>query len=832
MSTNADSDVDKGASVDADEGAAMRPDPPLGPDPEGIPTTLRDREAWVCWHVGCRNCHTTVEYGVETCPECGNDTSKIPDDATSGRYASSTDPETWTDFEAALAYYERDDTHTAGVGYVFTEDGPFVGVDLDNCRDPDTGDLDPWAADAIERCSSYAAVSSSGTGIHILAVGELPEGGNRSGNVEMYEAARYFALTGSHIDGTPEEPQSAQDAIDALHAEHIADDPAGDDDQAVLDDVDGIERHDTDTGDGVGTSASVGIGVGFPGSDDELVAAATRAENGETFERLWSGDTTGYDSHSEARQALANLLAFWTGGDEQRMLDLFHQSDLYRDDDDLRTFENYEIPTALEDRDAEDFYNPDHNGDGQDGLDAPRDVGSPGAEWEYVRDLFNRSDKGTTTLAYNAAVDAALETETYTRIREKDAWYWFDPDDGYHKRPGDEHLREQLAEALPGHMNSNRESNIIGRMRPRINVSKDEFTPPERKVVVGNGVLDLDTREVEPHTPDYYFTSALACDYDPDARANEWLDVLAEWVPDDDARATLQEFAGYCLESAHHKREKTLFCVGPTQSGKSTFADTIAALFGNSDPSVTGLSPQEISHGRFARAGLIDAAVNIRNDINNTPIEDSGTLKTILSGEAVKMERKHKPATRDRSTAKHIFTANWLPPLVGQDEAFFRRVLLVEFPHTVPRAERDNDLKERLADPETLSGVLNWALDGYDRLHEQGGFTRDRPLMETRMKWLGWRAAPLRFLFDRCTITGNSDDDVGKKEAYQAYKEWATREGADIHPQESMTQLWKQVPFVEATTRSADDTIGGGRRGVFAGVRLDGDAATGWTPPR
>jgi len=204
--------TDKDASVDAGEVGILNA--PLGPAPEGIPTALRDREAWVCWHVGCRNCHTTVEYGVETCPECGEDTSKIPDDPTSGRYASSTDSATWTRFEAALAYHEREHTDTEGVGYVFTEDGPFVGVDLDNCRDPETGDLDPWAADAIERCASYAAVSSSGTGIHILAVGELPEGGNRSGNVEMYEDARYFALTGVHIDGTPEEPQSAQDAID------------------------------------------------------------------------------------------------------------------------------------------------------------------------------------------------------------------------------------------------------------------------------------------------------------------------------------------------------------------------------------------------------------------------------------------------------------------------------------------------------------------------------------------------------------------------------------------------------------------------------------------
>ena len=108
---------------------------PLGVRPEGIPPSMRGCDRWVCWRVECRSCYTHYDYGVETCPDCDEDTSKVPVNTHTGRYASSTDPETWASFKTALAYHERDDTDTEGVGFVFTEDGPFVGIDIGDAVD-------------------------------------------------------------------------------------------------------------------------------------------------------------------------------------------------------------------------------------------------------------------------------------------------------------------------------------------------------------------------------------------------------------------------------------------------------------------------------------------------------------------------------------------------------------------------------------------------------------------------------------------------------------------------------------------------------------------------
>ncbi|SFL47055.1 hypothetical protein SAMN04487950_3918, partial [Halogranum rubrum] len=100
---------------------------------ESIPEELADRPQWVCWRRAERDGKAT----------------KIPVVPGVGSFASSTDPETWSDFETACDYLERG--RADGVGFVFTEADPIVGVDLDDCRDPDTGDVDDDAKDIITR---------------------------------------------------------------------------------------------------------------------------------------------------------------------------------------------------------------------------------------------------------------------------------------------------------------------------------------------------------------------------------------------------------------------------------------------------------------------------------------------------------------------------------------------------------------------------------------------------------------------------------------------------------------------------------------------------------
>ena len=135
-----------------------------------IPAELREEKAWVnVW-----------------------DSSKVPMQATVRKAASSSNPDTWSNYIDAEhnvqhGYYD-------GLGYVFHDTG-IVGIDIDDGFAD--GLLNPLAADIIGHCQSYTEKSRSGRGVHILLRGNLPfKGKNNREAVEIYKSNRFFIMTG------------------------------------------------------------------------------------------------------------------------------------------------------------------------------------------------------------------------------------------------------------------------------------------------------------------------------------------------------------------------------------------------------------------------------------------------------------------------------------------------------------------------------------------------------------------------------------------------------------------------------------------------------------
>jgi putative DNA primase/helicase len=250
-------------------------------------------------------------------------------------------------------------------------------------------------------------------------------------------------------------------------------------------------------------------------------------------------------------------------------------------------------------------------------------------------------------------------------------------------------------------------------------------------------------------------------------------------------RKKVQEFAGYLLHHWDLPYHKALFLVGPTASGKSTLLDTLRSMLGSD--SVASLTPQQMAGEKFGGAELRGAWANIRNDIPANTIENVGQLKEIVGGDPIKAERKHQDPFMFEPTAKHAFSANQLPDAEVSDEAFFRRILLVPVPDTVPRGERDAKLDDKLQDE--LPGILNWALDGLDRLLAQGRFTADRTPGETQRTWEKWGHSITRFVEDCLDETaGNA---IPKSDLYAAYVAFCEDEGIPKDTQHKMTRQLK-----------------------------------------
>jgi putative DNA primase/helicase len=160
---------------------------------DAIPLELRERAQWVCWRYEQRP---------------GEDKpTKVPRVPWDSKNASTTDPKSWRRFDHALSFVGREET--AGVGFVFSPDDPYTGVDLDDALDTD-GEPKPWTEPIIAMftaCGAYIERSPSGRGLHIITRATLTGSGRKrayqDGVVEMYDRARFFTFTGDVFGGRP-----------------------------------------------------------------------------------------------------------------------------------------------------------------------------------------------------------------------------------------------------------------------------------------------------------------------------------------------------------------------------------------------------------------------------------------------------------------------------------------------------------------------------------------------------------------------------------------------------------------------------------------------------
>ena len=148
--------------------------------PENVPAALKVGDVWV------------------TCDEYKVPLIAIENGAVFA--ASSTNPETWRSYETALATWQNND-HIVGVGRTITENEEFVGVDLDDCINPETGELSPWAATLVDRLDSYTEISPSLTGVKIWVKAPELRTAYKKPRLEIYPRGRYFTVTGRLLGG-------------------------------------------------------------------------------------------------------------------------------------------------------------------------------------------------------------------------------------------------------------------------------------------------------------------------------------------------------------------------------------------------------------------------------------------------------------------------------------------------------------------------------------------------------------------------------------------------------------------------------------------------------
>lgn len=345
-----------------------------------------------------------------------------------------------------------------------------------------------------------------------------------------------------------------------------------------------------------------------------------------------------------------------------------------------------------------------------------------------------------------------------------------------------------------------------------------EFGDPADIIPARNGLLNVRTGKLIPHSPRFFGSYCVPYNYDPFAPTPcEWLRFLQSvWPRDPESIATLQEWLGYLL-TADTSQQKILFLLGPKRSGKGTICRVLSDLIG--EDNVAGPTLASLSTN-FGLQPLIGKPVATISDARLSGRESSGIITERLlsiSGEdTLTVDKKHREPITARLPTRFVIASNELPRLNDASGALVSRFIILRFTESYFGKE-DTGLGSRLK--LELPGILIWSLGGLRRLRNRGHFVQPasgRELIEC-MEEL---SSPIRqFVKDRCIV--GKGERVPIPELYRAWELWCTDTGRD-HPGTHQTfgrDLRAAVPGIadgEHKVQFPDGT----RLRVYVGIRL------------
>jgi putative DNA primase/helicase len=615
---------------------------------------------------------------------------KSPKNPRTGDDAKVNDPTTWGSLDEVVSAYLRGGFD--GPGFVFTELDPFIGIDLDGCRDPQTGHLAPWALDIVQRLDSYTEASPSGTGVHILTKGKLPAGGGKEGQVEMYEAGRFFTMTGEHIAGTPTICEERSAAITDLYRQYFPHKLNGNGfhkGKSTHANMDEAEQRETLAelqkalpfipAIGHEVWLQVGMGLHFVNS-------------GEASFEMWIAWSKTCPEKFDLTDCHKRWRSFHNdGGITHKTIFALAIKYGWRAVSETKTAHESDSP---DDEDKTEFHLTDL-GNGE------RFVARHGENMRYC----NPWKKSLTWDGTRWQLDNSQQVRQWARETVRAIY-----------AEASEAASAQERKALAAHaMRSEQES----RLNAMMNLAQmDVPILPEHLDVdlwllnVANGTLDLRTGTLRQHQRSDLITKLIPIVYDPESTCPLWETFLDRIFAGNQELITfIWKAVGYSLTGL--TIEQCFFLLyGIGSNGKSTFLDTLRYL--------TAEYGEQASFQTFLR----QEHETIRNDL--------AKLRSCRFVAALEMEEGKRLAESliksltggDALTARLLFSeyftfvpqfkiwlaANHKPDIRGTDLAIWRRVRLIPFNVVIPDGEQDKTLPAKLKDE--LPGILAWAVRG------------------------------------------------------------------------------------------------------------------------
>jgi putative DNA primase/helicase len=716
---------------------------------ERVPDELKHLNQWVCWQ------------SVPDDSRPGK-IKKVPINPSTGGQAMSNNPDTWSSFFKAVSVSDK----YSGIGFMFA--GGYFGVDIDSAEDAiedyQNGDTDNIIGEFIHTLQSYAEYSVSGKGLHILCRGTLPPGGKRRNNVEMYDATRYFIVTGN-IASEYTDIKDCTAAIRPLHEKYI----------------------------GGGQAPTTGIKPAIPLnlSEAEIIRMAENSKQGQTFTDLFAGRWESYfTSQSEADMSLCSMLAFWCRRDEQLMDKLFRQSGLMRPKWDRKqagsTYGAITISKAA--KTCQNIYEPQAEYHISFGTTPKTEAAKPR--------IYTFDDTGNSERFFDRFGESVLYNYTAKKWMYFDGRRWVYDENGETKRMADEIAEEMRAEMIAGmdaylenlppdvlpdkaeeayrkHVKNSRSSKaktaMLTEAQHRVPVVNSALDTHNSLLCVLNGELNLRTGSLQPHDKKHLISKITHTEYTDKIDHPLWDHFLADiFDSDQDLIRYVQKAIGYSLTGSTSE-QCAFFLYGTGRNGKSTFLDIVTEIMGDY---AINIQPETIML-KQASSGPTSDIARLKGARFVTTVEpnegarlNEGLLKQLTGGDKVTAANKYENEFEFMPEFKLWMGTNHKPFIRGTDVGIWRRIHLIPFNVQIPENQVDKQLKFKLR--QELPGILAWAVDGC-LLWQREGLKPPLSVTDASKEYKTEMDVLASFL-DECCDDGG---EVGAGELFKAYIGWA-----------------------------------------------------------
>ena len=296
-------------------------------------------------------------------------------------------------------------------------------------------------------------------------------------------------------------------------------------------------------------------------------------------------------------------------------------------------------------------------------------------------------------------------------------------DDGIYTDTGRVIIKQECEQIIEGFIKTNMVNEIMNKIERQTYVNREVLSQtPLHLICVENGILNIKTKELKPHSPKFIFLNKLPIVYNQNSFCHKFLNFLEQTLYHEDI-LTCQEWFGFLLWRRYFEK-KALVCIGPTDTGKTVFLSTVINFLGQKNISTVDL--HHISKDKFATEWLYNKYANINDEMTSDDLKDVSQFKKLTGRSKLTAEPKFMDKFSFESYAKLIFATNKMPILyksIEDQESYYNRWIVFLFDNKIEEKDKDKGLIEIFKTKRELSGILNWALEGLDRLIKNKEFT-------------------------------------------------------------------------------------------------------------